>query len=320
MAILLDGKAAAEAWRGELRVRVEALAGARGAVPGLAVVWVGENPASAVYVRNKDRAAAEAGIRSSVVHLEAASGPQALSDTLDRLAADSSVDGILLQLPLPQGYDSAPALAHLPAIKDVDGLTPENQGLLALGTPRFVPATPLGIVELLRRYQIPIAGAHAVIIGRSAIVGRPLAMLLSSRGPLGDATVTLCHSRTRDLPSITREAEILVAASGQAGLVVADMVRPGATVIDVGINRVPDPTHPGGSRLVGDVDFPAVRAVAGAITPVPGGVGPMTVAALVHNTVLAAEMRHGLEPAARKKAEPKTAARAGSRAGETAQW
>lgn len=290
MAILLDGKATAAAWRAELKVRAEALA-ARGLVPGLAVVWVGDHAPSAVYVRNKDRAAAEAGIRSAVVHLAANAGPARLTEALDRLGADPGVHGILVQLPLPEGkgYDAERLVERIPPSKDVDGLTPWSQGLLALGRPRFVPATPLGVVELLRRHAIPIAGARVVIIGRSAIVGRPLANLLSARGPLGDATVTVCHSRTRDLAAIAREADILVVASGQPGLVGAGMVRPGATVIDVGINRVAAPGEPGATRLVGDVDFAAVSAVAGAITPVPGGVGPMTVAALVHNTVVAAE-------------------------------
>jgi methylenetetrahydrofolate dehydrogenase (NADP+)/methenyltetrahydrofolate cyclohydrolase len=226
-----------------------------------------------------------------VVHLPADCGQSALEETLDRLAMDPEIDGILVQLPLPAGLDAERALERVPPAKDVDCLTPLNQGLLALGRPRFVPATPLGIVELLRRYAIPIAGARAVIIGRSIIVGRPLATLLAQRGTPGDATVTLCHSRTRDLAAITREADLLIAASGQPGLVRADMVRPGATVIDVGVTRVSDPSAPGGSRLVGDVEFTEVRAVAGAITPVPGGVGPMTVAALVHNTVVAAERR-----------------------------
>jgi methylenetetrahydrofolate dehydrogenase (NADP+)/methenyltetrahydrofolate cyclohydrolase len=291
MAVLLDGKATAEAWRAELKTRVDALRSLHGDAPGLAVVRVGDHPASAVYVRNKDRAAAAAGIRSAVVHLPEDASQSLVDETLDRLARDPRVDGILLQLPLPAGLDADQALERVPAFKDVDCLTPQNQGLLALGRPFLIPATPLGIVELLRRYAIPVRGVRAAIIGRSAIVGRPLATLLAQRGDPGDATVTLCHSRTRDLAAITREAELLIAASGQPGLVRADMVRPGATVIDVGVTRVPDSAAPGGSRLVGDVDFAAVRAVAGAITPVPGGVGPMTVAALVHNTVVAFETR-----------------------------
>ncbi len=304
MAAILDGKATAARWRAELKTHVDQLRAAHGVVPGLAVVWVGDDPASAVYVRNKDRAAEEAGIRSSVVHLPAASTPPELAATLDRLSADPAVHGILVQLPLPPGFAAEEAQERIPPPKDVDCLHPLNQGLLAIGRPRFVPATPLGILELLRRYEIAVSGCHAVIIGRSAIVGRPLAALLSSRSPRGDATVTLCHSRTRDLAAIVRTADIIVAASGQVGLVRGEMVRPGAIVIDVGINRIPIPGEPGATRLVGDVDFAAVAAVAGAITPVPGGVGPMTIAALVHNTVVAAESQvsaratpHG-EPAA----------------------
>jgi methylenetetrahydrofolate dehydrogenase (NADP+)/methenyltetrahydrofolate cyclohydrolase len=293
MALILDGKTTAAAWRAELAAEISALKAAHGIVPGLAVVWVGENPASAVYVRNKGRAAEEAGIRSSLVHLPESASQHELESTLDRLGADPLVHGILVQLPLPPGLAAEAAQERIPPAKDVDCLHPVNQGLLALGRPRFVSATPLGIVELLRRYAVPVSGAHAVIIGRSAIVGRPLAALLSRRGPLGDATVTLCHSRTRDLAAIARSADILVAASGQPDLVTAAMVRPGATVIDVGINRVPAPGTPSGSRLVGDVDFAAVAAVAGAVTPVPGGVGPMTIAALVHNTVAAARALAG---------------------------
>jgi len=251
-------------------------------------VWVGENPASAVYVRNKGRAAEEAGIRSTIVHLPVDASQAELRDTLDRLGADPLVHGILVQLPLPPGLAADEAQERIPPAKDVDCLHPMNQGLLMLGRPRFVSATPLGILELLRRYEIPVSGAHAVIVGRSAIVGRPLAALLSVRGPLGDATVTLCHSRTRDLATITRTADILVAASGQPNLITAPMVRPGATVIDVGINRVPAPGTQSGTRLAGDVDYEAVAKVAGAVTPVPGGVGPMTIAALVHNMANAA--------------------------------
>jgi methylenetetrahydrofolate dehydrogenase (NADP+)/methenyltetrahydrofolate cyclohydrolase len=256
MALVLDGKLTAARWRAELQERVRALNAASGVVPGLAVVWVGENPASAVYVRNKGRAAEEAGIRASILHLPAETSPGRLLDTLDELGADPRVHGILVQLPLPSGLPADAAQERIPPGKDVDCLHPLNQGLLMLGRPRFVPATPRGILELLRRYEIAVSGRHAVIVGRSAIVGRPLATLLSARGPLGDATVTLCHSRTRDLAAITRTADILVAASGQPGLIGPEMVRPGATVIDVGINRIPAPGEPGATRLVGDVTTP----------------------------------------------------------------
>jgi methylenetetrahydrofolate dehydrogenase (NADP+)/methenyltetrahydrofolate cyclohydrolase len=295
MALLLDGKATAAAWRGELKERIEALRERTGVVPGLAVVMVGDDPASAIYVRNKNRAAAEAGIHSQIVGLPADTGQEDLREKLAHLATDPRVHGMLVQLPLPAGYDATEAQELVPPAKDVDCLHPWNQGLLALGRPRFVPATPLGILELLRRHDLRVSGAHVVVIGRSAIVGRPLATLLASRAPHGDATVTLCHSRTRGLAEISRQADILVAATGQPGLVRADMVRPGATVIDVGTNRVPS-SEEGKTRLVGDVDFSAVSEVAGAITPVPGGVGPMTVAALVYNTLRAAFAQIGHSP------------------------
>jgi methylenetetrahydrofolate dehydrogenase (NADP+) / methenyltetrahydrofolate cyclohydrolase len=294
MAVILDGKRTAEVWRAELKQRVDRLRHEAGVKPGLAVVRVGEDPASIVYVRNKARAAAEAGIHSVVVELEAAAGPGALLEAIDRLAGDPAIHGLLVQLPLPKGYDPEVIQERVPPEKDVDGLHPMNQGLLALGRPRFVPATPLGIVELLRRYAIPIAGAQVLVIGRSAIVGRPLATLLGNRGPLGDATVTVAHSQSRGLAALGRAADILVAAIGRPAFVGADLVRPGAVVIDVGINRVQDPAAKGGSRLVGDVDFTAVAPIAAAITPVPGGVGPMTIAGLVHNTLVAAEQAAAL--------------------------
>jgi methylenetetrahydrofolate dehydrogenase (NADP+)/methenyltetrahydrofolate cyclohydrolase len=286
---ILDGRQTAEIWREELRARSDRLRERIGRPAGLAVVRVGDDPASAVYVRNKARAADRAGIQAEVVELPAGAGRQALRETLARLAGDPHVDGLLVQLPLPAGYDPEEAQELVPPAKDVDGLHPLNQGLLALGRPRFVPATALGILELLKRHAIPVAGTRALVLGRSAIVGRPLATLLSHKGPLGDATVTLAHSRSRDLGALGRAADLIVAAIGRPAFVGPDWVRPGAVVIDVGINRVSDPSAPGGSRLVGDVDFAQVAPIAGAITPVPGGVGPMTVAALIHNTLFAAE-------------------------------
>jgi methylenetetrahydrofolate dehydrogenase (NADP+)/methenyltetrahydrofolate cyclohydrolase len=286
---ILDGRQTAEIWREELRARSDRLRERIGRPAGLAVVRVGDDPASAVYVRNKARAADRAGIQAEVVELPAGAGRQALRETLARLAGDPHVDGLLVQLPLPAGYDPEEAQELVPPSKDVDGLHPLNQGLLALGRPRFVPATALGILELLKRHAIPVAGTRALVLGRSAIVGRPLATLLSHKGPLGDATVTLAHSRSRDLGALGRAADLIVAAIGRPAFVGPDWVRPGAVVIDVGINRVSDPSAPGGSRLVGDVDFAQVAPIAGAITPVPGGVGPMTVAALIHNTLFAAE-------------------------------
>ena len=291
MAIRLDGKAVAATWRAEVGARVERFREETGHAPGLAVVLVGDDPASAVYVRNKAKAAAEAGIRSTVVELRPEAGRAALFAHLDRLAADPEVHGILVQLPLPAGYDPVEAQERVPPEKDVDGLHPLNQGLLALGRPRFVPATPLGILELLTRYAIPIAGTRAVIIGRSAIVGQPLATLLGGKGR--DATVTIAHSRTPDLAALARSADLLVAAIGRPEYVGPEMVKPGATVIDVGVNRIADPRTRSGTRLVGDVAFAEIEPIAGAITPVPGGVGPMTIAALVHNTVLAAEQSGG---------------------------
>jgi methylenetetrahydrofolate dehydrogenase (NADP+)/methenyltetrahydrofolate cyclohydrolase len=289
---ILDGKTTARAWRRELKERAAALA-ARDVIPGLAVVRVGDDPASEIYVANKQRACDRAGMQARVVHLERDAGEPRLIASLEELAADGTVHGIILQLPLPAGYDVARAQACIPPAKDVDGLHPENQGLVAMGRPRFVPATPLGIVELLARHDIPIAGRRAAIVGRSAIVGRPLANLLSAKGARGDATVTLCHSRTPDLGAVLREVEIVVVAVGVAGHVTGDELRPGAVVIDVGMNRIDDPTTERGYRLCGDVDFASASAVASAITPVPGGVGPMTVAGVVHNTLLAAERAAG---------------------------
>jgi methylenetetrahydrofolate dehydrogenase (NADP+)/methenyltetrahydrofolate cyclohydrolase len=286
---ILDGRATALAWREELRVRSDRLRERLGRLPGLAVVRVGDDPASVVYVRNKARAADCAGIRAEVVELPANAGRHALRETLQRIADAPDIDGLLVQLPLPPGYDPEEAQELVPPDKDVDGLHPWNQGLLALGRPRFVPATPLGILELLKRHAIPIAGARALVLGRSAIVGRPLATLLGNKGH--DATVTVAHSKSRELSALGRAADLIVAAIGRPAFVSPDMVKPGAVVIDVGINRVPDASAAGGSRLVGDVDFARVAPIAGAITPVPGGVGPMTVAALIHNTLFAAEAR-----------------------------
>jgi len=301
MAVRLDGKAVAAIWRGELGARVARFRERTGVEPGLAVVLVGDDPASVVYVRNKAKAAADAGMRSTVIELRPEAGRSALLGHLDRLAADPTVHGILVQLPLPPGFDPVEAQERVPPAKDVDGLHPLNQGWLALGRPRFVPATPLGILELLTRAAIPIAGARTVILGRSAIVGQPLATLLGGKGR--DATVTLAHSRTRHLAELTRSADLLIAAIGKPHFVGPDMVKPGATVIDVGVNRIADPESRTGTRLVGDVDFAQVEPFAGAITPVPGGVGPMTIAALVHNTVLAAEQ----SAAAHAAAEPRGA-------------
>jgi methylenetetrahydrofolate dehydrogenase (NADP+)/methenyltetrahydrofolate cyclohydrolase len=285
---ILDGKETARRVREELASRIARLKEA-GVLPRLRVVLVGEDPASRVYVRNKGRSAREIGIDAETVEVPAAVSQAELEAILDGLGADASVHGILLQLPLPAGLDAERCVRRIPPEKDVDGLHPANVGDLARGTPRFAPCTPAGVVEILDRHGIEIPGRHVVIVGRSNLVGRPLASLLLLKGPRADATVTVAHSRSRDLAGICRLADILVAAIGRARTVGRDMVKPGAVVVDVGINRVDDPSSESGSRLVGDVDYEPVREVASWITPVPGGVGPMTVAMLLANTVQAAE-------------------------------
>ncbi len=270
-ATVMDGKALAACVRAEVAVQVEAL----GAPVGLATVLVGGDPASAIYVRRKHEACQEVGIEAFDHHLPAETSEADLLALVARLNADSRVNGILVQLPLPDHIDEGRVLRAVAPLKDVDGFHPQSAGQLYLGEPTFVPATPSGVLELLAAYDVPIAGAHAVVVGRSAIVGKPAAHLLLQ----ANATVTICHSRTRDLAAITRQADILVAAVGRPAVITTDMVKPGATVIDVGINR----TETG---IVGDVD-PGVAAVAGLLTPVPGGVGPMTIALLLRNTVRA---------------------------------
>ena len=296
MATLIDGKAVAAAVRAEVAEGAEAFAQAHGRRPALRVVLVGENPASQSYVRGKTRAAAEAGIDAETL-LRPADLPEAdLLTLIGTLNADPAVDGILVQLPLPDHIDEAAVIRAVDPAKDVDGFHPVSVGKLVLGEDTLEPCTPAGIVELLRRTGVETKGAHAVVLGRSNIVGKPMASLLLRRGL--DCTVTVCHSRTRDLAGITRQADILVAAIGRPEFVTADMVKPGATVIDVGINRVEDATRERGYRLVGDVDFEAVSEVAGAITPVPGGVGPMTIAMLLANTLRAATLRAATPEAA----------------------
>lgn len=280
---ILDGKAVAAEVRAEVARRVEALR-ARGIVPGLAVVLVGDDPASQVYVRNKDRAACEAGFEVRTLRLPATTRQAELETAIAALNADRGVHGILVQLPLPKGLDAEAVIARLDPAKDVDGLTPRNVAALWRGEEGLVPCTPAGCIELLDRAGIAIEGRRAVVIGRSQLVGKPLAALLLAR----NATVTIAHSRSRDLPAIAREAEILVAAVGRAALVRASWIRPGATVLDVGINRLED------GRLCGDVDFHGCLPVAGAITPVPGGIGPMTIAMLLSNTARAAARSAGL--------------------------
>lgn len=285
---ILSGTAVAEAIKGELRPRIEALKN-RGVTPGLAAVLVGENPASQVYVRMKVKACRELEMFSDEVRLPATTTEAELLAVVDRLNADPRIHGILVQLPLPPQVNADRVIERVNLLKDVDCFHPTNVGLLAIGRPAFLPCTPAGVQQLLIRGGIEISGRHAVIVGRSNIVGRPLASMLSQKGPGANATVTMCHSATKDLPAITTQADILIAAIGVPEFVRAPMVREGAAVIDVGVNRVDDPAAKGGSRLVGDVAFKEVADKAALITPVPGGVGPMTIAMLMHNTVVAAE-------------------------------
>ena len=291
---LIDGRAIAEQVHAETARRVETLR-ARGVQPALAFVRVGEDPASRVYVGMKERACERLGIRSRTQVLPESTAEKDLLACLDALNADPEVHGILVQAPLPPHIRSPVVYAHVDPAKDVDGFHPVNMGKLLLGDPTgFAPCTPAGILQLLERSHVSTEGAEVVILGRGDIVGKPLAAMLCQKSPRANATVTLCHSRTRDIAAHCRRADLLVAALGVARFVKADMVRPGAVVIDVGVNRIPDPSAKGGSRLVGDVDFDQVRTVAGKITPNPGGVGPMTIAMLMQNTVRAAEMAAGL--------------------------
>ena len=288
--MILDGKQIAQTIRGELREQIDALNAAGRRAPKLAVVIVGHNPASETYVANKLKACAEVGIEAERVALEADITEQELLTEVARLNNDPSVDGFIVQLPLPEHIKETTILSAIDYRKDVDGLTPENVGRTVQGQPSLVSATPRGIRELLSRYHIPTEGKHVVVIGRSNIVGKPIAMLLMQRpylslpgmsaASLGDATVTICHSKTRDLAAICRTADIIIVAAGSPKLLTADMVREGATIIDVGINRVD-------GKLVGDVDFENVAQKAAYITPVPGGVGPMTIVSLLQNTLQA---------------------------------
>ncbi len=275
----LDGKALAEQIQQEIAVEAAAFRARTGVTPCLAAALIGDDPASEVYVRNKRRDCERVGMASQRHRHDAAMTEQELLALIEMLNADATVHGILVQLPLPRQINTARILEAVDPRKDVDAFHPENVGRIVQGQPRFLPCTPYGVLELLRRNHVPLAGAHAVVIGRSDIVGKPLANMLMQRGV--DATVTVCHSRTRNLPEITRQADVLIAAIGQPRFVTAEMVKPGAVVIDVGINRTE-------SGLVGDVDFDAVCAVASMITPVPGGIGPLTRAMLLRNTLAAA--------------------------------
>jgi len=285
---ILDGAAIAKDIRAEIARDVASLK-AHGVTPGLAVVIVGEDPASQVYVKSKGEACREAGMHSETIRLPGTTSEAELLATVDRLNADPRIHGFLIQLPLPQQIDSERVLHRVAPEKDVDGFHPMNVGKLAVGDPTaFRPATPFGVQQMLVRSGIETKGAHAVIVGRSNIVGKPMANLLLQDGPGGNATVTVCHSRSHDLPALTRQADILVVAIGKPRFLTAAMVRPGAVVVDVGINRVADPDSPKGYAIVGDVDYGPVAEVASAITPVPGGVGKMTIAMLLSNTLQAA--------------------------------
>jgi methylenetetrahydrofolate dehydrogenase (NADP+) / methenyltetrahydrofolate cyclohydrolase len=285
---LIDGKKIGADLRAAVALDVDELEAEHKVTPGLAVVLVGEDPASQVYVRSKGKATLEAGMKSFEHRFPASVTQSELLDLIQRMNADDAIDGILVQLPLPAHIDADAVLDAIRPDKDVDGFHPINAGKLASGRPALVPCTPWGAMRLIRAVEPKLAGKRAIVIGRSNIVGKPMALLLLA----ADCTVTVAHSKTVDLPAVSREADILIAAVGRPAIVTRDWIKPGAIVIDVGINRVPAPDGKG--RLVGDVDFAGVSEIAGAITPVPGGVGPMTIACLLENTVRAAKLRRGI--------------------------
>lgn len=291
---IIDGKKISEEVRSELGKEVEKLK-AKGVTPGLAVVLVGENPASQVYVRMKGKACEKIGIHSITERLPESTSEEELLSLIDRLNKDPKYHGILVQLPLPKHINTTRVLDAIDPKKDVDGFHPVNVGKMMIGDPVFLPCTPHGIQELLLRSGYDPEGKHVVVVGRSNIVGKPLANILIQKREGANATVTICHTRTKDLARFTRQADILVAAAGHPNTITADMVKEGVVVIDVGVNRMEDPTREKGYRLVGDVDFDAVKEKAEAITPVPGGVGPMTIAMLLVNTVKAAKDQTGIQ-------------------------
>ncbi len=285
---LILGKDVSEEIYTELRQRIEALK-AKGTVPGLAVILVGEDPASQVYVRKKGEMCEQLGMRSTIIRMPSATTQEELLARIAELNSDPDIHGFLVQLPLPEGIDERAVIDAVAPEKDVDCFHPSNVGKLLTGNPDFVPATPAGVQQMLVRSGVETRGKHVVVVGRSNIVGKPMAALMMQKGEDADSTVTVVHSRTADLRSITKQADILVVAIGKPGFITGDDVKEGAVVIDVGTNRVEDPSSPKGSRLVGDVDFESVKEKASAITPVPGGVGPMTICMLMANTVRAAE-------------------------------
>lgn len=296
--LLLDGKTISEQIKSELKAKVADYKRRVGKVPGLSVIIVGDNPASKVYVRNKAKACAEIGMRSDVIELPASVSQSDLLKKIDALNRDPDAHGILVQQPLPKHIDEFAITLAIAPEKDVDGFHPENVGKLCIGRldECFVSCTPFGVIELLKRYGIETEGKHCVVVGRSNIVGKPMANLMMQKLKGMNATVTVCHSATPDVAFFARQADILVAAMGKARFVTAEMVKPGAVVIDVGINQIDDPMSKSGKRLVGDVDFDGVSKIASAITPVPGGVGPMTIAMLLANAMKSFERRHGLRP------------------------
>jgi methylenetetrahydrofolate dehydrogenase (NADP+)/methenyltetrahydrofolate cyclohydrolase len=293
MSIILDGKTTSNQIKEELSVQVKGIKEAGKRPPHLAAVLVGNDGASLTYVGSKVRSCERIGYDSTLIKLEDNISQDALLETIEKLNNDPLLDGFIVQLPLPKHIDEEVVLHAINPNKDVDGFHPTNFGKMALGMETFIPATPFGIMELLKRYKLDISGKHAVVIGRSHIVGRPMSILLSEKGNPGNATVTLTHSRTQNLAAITKEADIVVSALGVPNFLTADMVKDGAIIIDVGITRVPDANHPKGYVIVGDVHYDAVKEKASHITPVPGGVGPMTIAMLLQNTMLAYQRNQG---------------------------
>jgi methylenetetrahydrofolate dehydrogenase (NADP+)/methenyltetrahydrofolate cyclohydrolase len=283
---ILDGKAIAEEIRREITAEVSALKAKRGTVPCLVAILVGEDPASQIYVRNKEKACEQVGIESRILRLPAATTTSELLRHIDQFNSDPSVHGILVQLPLPKSCDEQQILDAIDSRKDVDAFHPQNVGLLSQGRPRFLPCTPHGDQQLLVRNGIQTTAQHVVIVGRSDIVGKPMALIMVQKSAGADATVTIVHSRTKNIADLTRQADILIAAMGKAKFITGAMVKPGAVVVDVGINRLPD------GKICGDVDFESVKDVASAISPVPGGVGPLTITMLLQNTLLAAQQRN----------------------------
>lgn len=282
---IIDGKKLAAETRAEIAAGVAALKAEKGVTPGLAVILVGDNPASVSYVTAKEKACREAGMYSREIRLPAETPEQVVVDTVKALNADPAIHGILVQLPLPKGISEKKVVDAIAAEKDVDGFTPVNVGRMLIGEDCFLPCTPHGIVKLIEVTGMDISGKHAVVIGRSNIVGKPVAALLARKGPHANATVTLCHTGTPDVSVYTKTADVVVVAAGRPNTLTGDMLKPGAVVIDVGVNRVPDATKPKGYRLCGDADFASCAEVASAITPVPGGVGPMTITMLLWNTL-----------------------------------